>query len=232
MKTKLRPETTLFMLMSVDGKISTGDSDALDFDQDLPKIVGVKEGLHQYYDLEKKTDWVSMNTGRVMAKIGCNDKVFSKKPISCKFVIIDNKPHLTSAGVEYLTQWLEHLYLVTTNSKHPALESKAGNITVIKEDKLSMPNLFEKLYEKYKIEKITIQSGGTMNAGLIRAGLIDKISLVVAPVIIGGKDTSTLVDGESLHTLKDLILLKPLKLTEAKKLDDSYLLLQYDVING
>lgn len=232
MKIKKRPETTLFMLMSVDGKISTGDSDKLDVDQDFPSIPGVKEGLHQYYDLEKKTDWVSMNTGRVMAKIGCNDKVFSKQPINCKFVIIDNKPHLTSAGVKYLTQWVEHLYLVTSNSKHPAFDSKAENITVIKEDDLSSLSLFEKLYEKYKIKKITIQSGGTMNASLIRAGLIDRLSLVMAPVIIGGKDTSTLVDGESIHTLEDLRFLRPLKLTEARKLDDSYLLLQYDVLNG
>ena len=44
-----RPITTLFMLMSVDGKISTGASDHLDVDKDFPKITGVKEGLHQYY---------------------------------------------------------------------------------------------------------------------------------------------------------------------------------------
>lgn len=31
-----RPITTLFMLMSVDGKITPGASDTLDFDQDLP----------------------------------------------------------------------------------------------------------------------------------------------------------------------------------------------------
>ena len=39
-----RPVTTLFMLMSVDGKISTGASDSLDVDKDFPKIAGVKEG--------------------------------------------------------------------------------------------------------------------------------------------------------------------------------------------
>ena len=39
-----RPITTLFMLMSVDGKISTGASDHLDVDKDFPKIAGVKEG--------------------------------------------------------------------------------------------------------------------------------------------------------------------------------------------
>ena len=33
-----RPVTTLFMLMYVDGKISTGSADNLDVDKDFPKI--------------------------------------------------------------------------------------------------------------------------------------------------------------------------------------------------
>ena len=48
-----RPVTTLFMLMSVDGKISTGASDDLDVDKDFPRIAGVSEGLHQYYEIER-----------------------------------------------------------------------------------------------------------------------------------------------------------------------------------
>ena len=39
-----RPITTLFMLMSVDGKISTGATDNLDVDKDFPKIVGLVRG--------------------------------------------------------------------------------------------------------------------------------------------------------------------------------------------
>ena len=68
-----RPQTTLFMLISVDGKISTGSTDDRDFDKDLPNIDGVKEGLPQYYDLEQETDSCSLNTGRVMVKVGWND---------------------------------------------------------------------------------------------------------------------------------------------------------------
>jgi hypothetical protein len=52
----MRPVTTLFMLMSVDGKISTGCTDEMDVDRDLPKIEGVKEGLHQYYEIEQTTE--------------------------------------------------------------------------------------------------------------------------------------------------------------------------------
>ena len=55
-----RPITTLFMLMSVDGKISTGATDDLDIDKDFPKIAGVREGLHQYYEIEQTTDLWSL----------------------------------------------------------------------------------------------------------------------------------------------------------------------------
>ena len=56
-----RPITTLFMLMSVEGKISTGATDDLDIDKDFPKIAGVREGLHQYYEIEQTTDLWSLN---------------------------------------------------------------------------------------------------------------------------------------------------------------------------
>lgn len=59
---KIKPITTLFMLMSVDGKISTGAVDELNVDRDFPRINGVKEGLYQYYEIEKTTDLWSLNS--------------------------------------------------------------------------------------------------------------------------------------------------------------------------
>lgn len=71
------------MLMSVDGKISTGASDELDVDRDFPGIDGLKEGLHQYYEIEQTTDLWSLNTGRVQAKLGVNHKPMpSKTPVT------------------------------------------------------------------------------------------------------------------------------------------------------
>ena len=59
---KIKPITTIFMLMSVDGKISTGAVDEVDVDRDFPRINGVKEGLYQYYEIEKTTDLWSLNS--------------------------------------------------------------------------------------------------------------------------------------------------------------------------
>lgn len=94
-----RPQTTLFMIQSLDGKITTGDLDTLDLDSDFPTIFGVKEGLHQYYELEKQTDRVSLNSGKVQAKIGVNNKIWDGPPSDMRFILIDNKPHLTKQAL-------------------------------------------------------------------------------------------------------------------------------------
>lgn len=228
-----KPLTTLFMLMSVDGKINSGSSDELDVDTDWKKIFGVREGLQQYYDIEQTTDLYSFNTGRVLEKIGINDRKerVSKSPVS--FVLLDNKPHLKESGIEYLCNWLKKVLIVTNNQNHCALNLKErfDNLEIIMyEQKVDFADLFHKLKVDYGIERLTIQSGGTVNSILIRENLIDRLSIVVAPVIAGGKNTPTLVDGESFTKVEELKGVKVLKLDKAEVLKDSYLRLEYEVV--
>ncbi|MBR2240239.1 MAG: dihydrofolate reductase family protein [Clostridia bacterium] len=228
-----RPITTLFMLESLDGKISTGNNDKLDADKDLCKINGVKEGLHQYYELEQETDLFSLNTGKVMAKIGVNDrKQYHEKIDAVTFVIIDNKPHLNENGIDYLCHWVGKVILVTTNKNHIAfnLTNKYDNLEILEYDSLDLNKLLEDLYTKYNAEQLTIQSGGTLNGLFVRNKLIDFVNIVIAPILIGGKDVATLVDGESIKDENELNKLMPLQLLECNKLEDSYIQLKYKVI--
>ena len=229
-----RPYTTLFLLVSVDGKISTGDTDVMDVDKDYPKIVGVKEGLKQYYDFELETDLFSFNTGRVFAKVGMNEKNDEPQKLPVSFVVVDNEPHLTEKGVSYLAKKSKNLIIATTNKTHPAtiIKKDFDNIHIFEYEKIvDFRDLFEKLKERFGAERMTIQSGGTLNTTLVREGLIDRVLLVVAPALIGGKNTSTLMDGESLHTSAELNKIKTLELVQAKPLENSYLLLEYQVKN-
>lgn len=226
-----RPITTLFMLESLDGKISSGASDNLDADKDFPKINGVKEGLHQYYELEQGTDLFSLNTGRVMAKIGVNDKKeYHNKIDAVTFVIIDNKPHLNENGIDYLCHWVGKVILVTTNKEHPAVNANYDNLDILLYDELDLNRLLEDLYSKYNAERLTIQSGGTLNGLFVRNKLIDYVNIVIAPILVGGRDVPTLVDGESIKDETELNKLLPLKLLECNKLENSYIELKYKVI--
>ena len=224
-----RPITTLFMLMSVDGKISTGASDALDVDQDFPKIPGVKEGLHQYYEIEQTTDLWSLNSGRVQAKIGVNTADMpGKTPVS--FVVIDNK-NMTAHGLRYFCALSKKFVLVTTNENHPAFAMGEENLHVVYQKELSLRELLVKLRSEYGCERITIQTGGTLNGLFLREKLIDYVDLVVAPILVGGKDTSTLIDGKSILSEGELSKLGPLKLRKCVVLENSYLRLCYEVIH-
>lgn len=228
-----RPVTTLFMLMSLDGKINSGDSDALDVDRDWSKVEGVKEGLHQYYEIEQTTDLYSLNTGRTMAKIGVNEKTEVSAKSPCQFIIVDRKPHLQESGVRYLCQWVEKLYLVTNNKKHPAyrLTEECTNLEILYYDEIELKQMLEDLGEKYGVDYLTIQSGGTLNNELVRQGLIDYVHIVIAPLLVGGKNTNTLLDGESISKVEELSKLKTLELLEVNQLQDSYLALKYRVKN-
>ena len=223
-----RPVTTLFMLMSVDGKISTGATDELDADRDFPQIAGLKEGLHQYYEIEQTTDLWSFNTGRVQAKMGVNAADLpAKTPVS--FVLLDNH-HLNEHGVRYFCARSKQFVLITTNKDHPAFRVRDDNLHIILQEKLSLADALARLKEHFGCGRLTVQSGGTVNALFLREKLFDFVDVVVAPVLIGGKDTSTLIDGRSLQSRNELSGLGVLRLTEAIPLQDSYVRLRYQVI--
>ena len=221
--------TTLFMLMSLDGKISTGTGDERDFDKDLPNISGASEGLEQYDELEQQTDLWSFNTGKVMAKVGWNEAKEGIEKIPVTFVLVDNQPHLTETGVTNLLKRCKSLVIATTNASHPAFSVQDENLKVISYDeKIDLKDLFTQV-GALGADRMTIQSGGEMNAVLIRAGLIDEVFVVIAPILIGGLETPTLIDGESLRSQEDLSKVKSLELIESKELENNYLSLHYRI---
>ena len=223
-----RPVTTLFLLMSVDGKISTGSTDELDVDRDFPQITGLKEGLHQYYEIEQTTDLWSFNTGRVQAKMGVNTKEMpAKTPVS--FVLLDNH-HLDEHGIRYFCARSKQFVLITTNRNHPAFHVEDENLHIIFQEKLSLTAALTILKEQFGCERLTVQSGGTANALFLREKLFDFVDIIVAPVLIGGKDTAALIDGRSLQSRDELNQLGVLRLMDAAPLEDSYLRLRYRVI--
>ena len=105
-------------------------------------------------------------------------------------MIIDNKPHLNENGIEYICNWVEKLILVTTNKSHIAysLIEKYDNLDILYYEELNLTKLLEDLYSKYHAERLTIQSGGSLNGLFLRDDLIDYVNIVIAPLLVGGKE--------------------------------------------
>ena len=217
------------MLSSVDGKISTGATNELDVDKDFPKLDGVKEGLYQYYEIEQTTDLWSLNTGKVQAKMGVNTKELPKEKCPVSFVLVDSK-HLTEGGVRYFCALSQQFVLITTNKEHPAFSVNEDNLHIIYQEKLDLAEALARLYSDFGCERLTIQSGGELNGLFLREKLFDYVDIVIAPVLIGGKDTPTLIDGVSLMAESELSKLGILELESCEVLKHSYIRLRYKVI--
>ena len=130
----------------------------------------------------------------------------------------------------YFAALSDKFVLITTNPEHPAFSLKEENVHVIYQEELSLSDALTELDEKFGCERITLQSGGTLNELFLREGLIDYVDIVVAPVLVGGKDTPTLIDVRSLSSAEELSGLGALELVECKVLEDSYIRLKYKVI--
>ena len=225
----MKPITTLFLLQSVDGKISTGPTDDFDVDKDIPKMSGdPATGLQQYYDEEAETDLWSMNSGRVMAKVGMNDRtdVPHKTPVT--FVVVDNH-HIKESGIRYMCTKFKRLIIITSNSHHPAfsLKDKLENLNIYQYFGEMNPKEVLDVLGEQGCENLTIQTGGTLNCVFLRNKLIDKINIVVCPILVGGKNVSSLIDGTDPTSLDDIGVLK---LTSVRTLNNSYIQLKYDVV--
>lgn len=87
--------------------------------------------------------------------------------------------------------------MVTANPQHPALGVSDPNLSTRYYDAgIDFVDLFSSLRRR-GVERVTVQSGGQLNAVLMRARLIHRVSIVVAPLLVGGGDTPILVDGSA-----------------------------------
>ncbi len=80
-----------------------------------------------------------------------------------------------------------------------------------------------KLRRDFGIRRLLVEGGGHINGGFVEAGLIDEISLLLAPGIDGRPGLPTVFDGIKLKNKKSL----PLKLRSVKRRRGGLLWLRY-----
>jgi diaminohydroxyphosphoribosylaminopyrimidine deaminase/5-amino-6-(5-phosphoribosylamino)uracil reductase len=57
------------------------------------------------------------------------------------------------------------------------------------------------------VTSVLIEGGGEVTAAALRAGLVNRLKLIVAPVLLGGRDALGLIGGHSPKRLTDAVRL-------------------------
>lgn len=223
--------TTLFLLASLDGKISTGCSDTLDFDTDLAADSYLSKGLYQYYDIERTMDEWSVISGRIAAKLGANNGTYFKEFVPVSFIVIDSS-HLTPEGRQHIADNCERVVFVMPSEVmvHCAKHCASDNMDFILQNPLDLKSVLNYIEYMYCAKRVTVQTGGTLNRLFLQQGAIDAVDIVIAPMLIGGKTTASMVDGDDRYTKEGLSDITKLMLQEVKQLKFGYVRMRYTVV--
>ena len=91
-------------------------------------------------------------------------------------------------------------------------------------EKVDFMKALDWLSEKYGVETIMVDAGPTLNRVLLEQGLLDEISLLVHPVLVGGQSDKL------LSQLTDAVEAIELELLRSTRFDNGTVLLHYKVV--
>jgi len=169
--------------MSADGKIAGVDRKQVRISSD--------EDKNRVKELRRKYDAILVGVGTVLA----------------------DDPHLTVSCLDYDTNPIR--IVIDPHGRTPdealVLDDRAPTVMIVSskcnkewdceetirfESELRLSNILEELAEDIGIESILVEGGGETIASFFREGLVDRYTVFVGGLIIGGRTAPTPVDGD------------------------------------
>lgn len=218
-----RPETTMFLTMSVDGRITSHDSDELDPNKQWKAEPKIRARMQQFYDFA--SGGVSTVTyGEAMAKVGVNSRTGEPQELDVNMVLIDDLGLISEQGIRYLAKSVNRLYVVCLKDHAIVkVDDLPSDVSVIAQARLDLARLLEVLYVDHDVQELSVQSNARLNAQWLSAGLIDNLSVVISPLLVGRHGTPNLID-------QDLLSVVALELVEYQSFGIGFINLQYRVL--
>ena len=222
----MRPYVILNAAMTLDGKIAT---------QTGSSNISGKKDLERVHEIRKDCDAIMVGIGTVLADdprltVHKIDAMPEDNPVR---VVVDSKcrtpadARITNSDAKTIIAGAnEYKWDFKESEKYKELTDKGVKFYFSGNKRVDLKALMSYLHEE-GIEKLMLEGGSTLNFSMIKAGLIDEISICVAPMIVGGANAKTFFDGEGFDLMDDGV---KLELTDSYSLDKD-LILHYKVLN-
>lgn len=204
-----RPFVLLKAAASLDGKIATQTGDSR-------WITGESARQHVHH-LRNEVDAVLVGIGTILrdnpmltTRLGTPDQ---RDPTR---VVVDNLARLPlRAQVINRASTAPTILAVSEmapRARLDALEREGVQVLIVPGSprRVSLAALMEAL-GKMGFLSVMIEGGAEINASALQEGIVDKLMLFLAPILIGGKSTPTAVGGEGIETLRQAIRLRDVR---------------------
>jgi diaminohydroxyphosphoribosylaminopyrimidine deaminase / 5-amino-6-(5-phosphoribosylamino)uracil reductase len=188
--------------MTLDGKIAAYNGHS--------KWITGEESRHNVHLLRNEVDAILVGIGTVKADdpmLTTRLETGGKNPIR---IVLDTTLRMPMEAK--ITDCSEaKTWIVTAEEndvaeKIKALEEKGVEFIYVPvtDSGLDLSVLMNKLYEK-GVTDLLVEGGSEINGSFLRAGLINKFSIYVAPKILGGRDSLTPFTGDNVESMDEAL---------------------------
>jgi 2,5-diamino-6-(ribosylamino)-4(3H)-pyrimidinone 5'-phosphate reductase len=208
--------------MTLDGKISsyTGNS-----------CISSKKDLVRVHKLRSKVDAIV---------VGINTVLIDNPMLTVRFIRNNNRSCPTRIIIDSYGRipldskilktaaTIKTIIVVTKQASKDTIEKikKLGaHVIIIGSKLINLKKLFNILY-RMGYRKILIEGGGELNWSCLHDGIVNELIITIAPIVVGGRNAITLVEGKGYSTISEGIKLKLTKIIQNK--NDNEITLYYN----
>jgi 2,5-diamino-6-(ribosylamino)-4(3H)-pyrimidinone 5'-phosphate reductase len=207
--------------MTVDGKIATTSGDS---------AISSRDDLIRVHELRASADGIMVGISTVLADNPrltvrlARKRVKKKDPArividSTGKIPLDSRILLTASRIKTIVAVtkLAHIDTLRKIKKTGAIVIVSGRQTV------NLKKVFS-IIKQMGIRKILVEGGGEINWSLLRLGIVNELIVTIAPKIVGGRQATTLVEGQGYRRISQGI---KLHLKQAQIQNNGELVLHY-----
>jgi 2,5-diamino-6-(ribosylamino)-4(3H)-pyrimidinone 5'-phosphate reductase len=133
------------------------------------------------------------------------------------------------SAVPRMSHWRASVALVSRTTSHEYLDylrQRSVDIIMAGQERVDFRAALEELSDRYAVRTVRVDSGGTLNGVLLRAGLVDEVSVLVHPALVGGTSSRSLYRAPDLASPDGVI---PVSLTSVECREGGVVWLRYAV---
>jgi 2,5-diamino-6-(ribosylamino)-4(3H)-pyrimidinone 5'-phosphate reductase len=197
--------------MTVDGKIATVSGDSK---------ISSRQDLKRVHELRSSVDAIMVGISTVLEDNPMLSVRLSKKGgINPVRIIIDSTARipLTSRILRSAHNNITIVAVTTRASvnKIKKIQKKGAMVLVAGRRYVDLRKVFFTV-QNIGIQRVLVEGGGELNWSVLRQGLIAELIVTIAPVIAGGRNATTLVEGEGYRRISKAIKLNLVKVSRQR----------------
>ena len=211
-----RPFVHLKLAASLDGRTATRTGDS--------RWITGEEARARVQELRHETDAILVGAGTARADNPLlTDRSGRKRRRPLVRVVLDEA--LCLAPDSQLAQTARELPLVVFTSKRTDLERvrllESSGVEVVKDEEggRNLQAVLDELARR-NLQSVLVEGGANVAGAFMDSGLVEKITVFIAPMIIGGRDAKPAIGGEGAAKIADALKLSDVEIrTHARDLE-------------